>query len=157
MRLCTAILSLSLFAAVPAGSLPARAQAQDQLYTASRLQLDVTKVLVAQENAWNKGDLDSFLSHYKDDPATEAILSGPVRGTQNIHSAFHVQYPSRDAMGQLENSEVQVRALGENFALATGKYHLTRGRKAGGDAEGTFLSILEKTAQGWQIIFSDNT
>ena len=157
MRLRAVILSLSFLAVTNVLVLHSRAQAPDQLYTASRLQLDVTKVLIAQEAAWNKGDLDAYVSHYKDDPTTEAVLSGPVRGLPNIRSAFHINYPSRDSMGQIENSEVQVRALGENFALATGKYHLSRTKKSGGDAEGTFLSIMEKTAAGWQVIFTENT
>src|ERR1700744_6185959 len=122
MRVRTAVLFLSLFAV--AGLPCAPGQAPDQLYTASRLQLDVTKVLVAQENAWNKGDLDGFLSRYKDAPDTEAVLAGPVRGLPNIRAAFHATYPTREAMGQIENSEVEVRGLGENFALATGHYHL---------------------------------
>lgn len=157
MRFCTAILSLSLFTVANVLTTPSRAQAPDQLYTASRQQLDVTKVLIAQQAAWNKGDLDGFLSHYKDDPTTEAVLAGPVRGLPNIRSAFHINYPSRDSMGQIENTEVEVRGLGENFALATGKYHLSRSKKAGGDADGTFLSIMEKTPSGWQVIFSENT
>jgi ketosteroid isomerase-like protein len=60
-------------------------------------------------------------------------------------------------MGKLENSEVEVRELGEKFALVTGKYHLSRSKKAGGDATGTFTEIFEKTAAGWQVIFSENT
>ena len=60
MRLCTAVLSLSLFALAPTGA-ALHAQAPDQLYTATRLQLDVTKIVIAQQAAWNKGDLDSFL------------------------------------------------------------------------------------------------
>ena len=157
MRLCTAILSRSLFAVANAHSAPARAQAPDQLYTASREQLDVTKVLIAQQAAWNRGDLDGFLSHYKDDPTTEAVLAGSVRGLPNIRSAFHANYPNRDSMGHIENTEIQVRELGENFALATGKYHLSRTKKAGGDAEGTFLSIMEKTPAGWRVIITENT
>ena len=155
MRLRTAFLYLSLLPIAPA--LQATAQSGDQLYTATRLQLDVTKVLVAQENAWNRGDLDGFLAHYKDDAETEAVLAGPVRGMTNIRAAFHANYPTRESMGQIENSEVTVRALGEKFALATGKYHLIRSKKGGGEAVGTFLSIMEKTDTGWRIIFTENT
>jgi ketosteroid isomerase-like protein len=155
MHLRTALFFLSSFAG--AGIRPAAAQQPDQLYTASRLQLDVTKVLVAQENAWNKGDLDSYLSHYKDAPDTEAVLAGPVRGLPGIRAAFHASYPTRESMGQIEDSEVEVRGLGENFALATGHYHLIRSKKVGGEATGTFLDVMEKTAAGWKIVFTENT
>jgi uncharacterized protein (TIGR02246 family) len=155
MRLRTALLCFSLLPLAPV--VRARAQAGDQLYTATRLQLDVTKVLVAQENAWNRGDLDGYLAHYKDAPETEAVLASTARGMANIRAAFHANYPTRESMGQIENSEVTVRALGEKFALATGRYHLIRSKKAGGEAMGTFLSIMEKTDTGWRIIFTENT
>jgi len=135
----------------------AHAQQPDQLYTATKQQLDVTKVVLAQQAAWNTGDLDRYVSFYKDAQDTEAILAGPVLGLDAIRKAFHINFPNRDAMGAIENSEVTVRALGDNFALATGKYHLMRNKKAGGDAFGTFTQIFEKTAAGWQIIFSENT
>ncbi len=153
LRSRTAMLALTLSAL----ALPAAAQAPGQLYTASHQQLDVTKVLLAQQDAWNKGDLDGYLSHYKDAPDTQAVLDTPVRGLQNIRAAYHINYPSRETMGTLEQSEVEVRELGENFALATGKYHLTRPKKKGGDADGSFTEVFEKTTAGWQVIFSETT
>jgi ketosteroid isomerase-like protein len=140
------------------GALPALAQTPpDQLYTASHQQLDVTKALLAQQTAWNHGDLDGYLSRYKDAADTEAILAFPVRGLANIRAAFRTNYPNRETMGNLEQSEVEVRELGENFALATGKYHLARPKKNGGDAEGSFTEIFEKTPTGWLVIFSETT
>lgn len=147
------ILLLTLLLAIP----PASAQSSGQLYTATRLQLDVTKVLLAQEHSWNNGDLDGYLSHYKDASDTQVILEGPVRGLSNIRAAYHANYPTRDLMGTLEQSEVEVRALGDNFALATGRYHLTRPHKKGGDTEGGFTEVLEKTTAGWQVIYSETS
>ena len=135
----------------------ALAQQPDQLYTATRNQLDVTKVLLAQQEAWNKGDLDGYVSRYKDAPDTQAILGGSILGFANIRSAYRINFPNAEKMGTLENSEVSVRELGPNFALATGKYHLMRSKKGGGEAIGTFTDVFEKTAAGWQLIFSENT
>ncbi len=132
-------------------------QTNGQLYTASRQQLDVTKVVIAQENAWNKGDLDSYLAFYKDAPDTEAILNGPVRGLNAIRSAYHTSFPSKDIMGTLEQSSVEVRELGSSFAMALGHYKLVRPRKSGGDAEGNFTEIFEKTDGGWKLVFSETT
>lgn len=137
--------------------MPLPAQTPGQLYTATREQLDVTKIVIAQENSWNKGDLDAYLSHFKDAKDTEAVLNGPVRGLENIRSAYHTSFPNHDVMGQLEQTEVDVRELGSDYALATGKYRLTRSRKNGGEAQGTFTEIFEKTAEGWKLVFSQNT
>ena len=138
-------------------TVPLAAQQKDQLFTASREQLDVTKVLLAQEAAWNSGDLDGYVSHYKDAPDTQAILGTSAHGLETIRNAFRQNFPNSESMGRLENSEVDVRELGEKFALVTGKYHLSRSKRAGGDATGTFTEIFEKTAAGWQVIFSENT
>ena len=138
-------------------TVPLAAQQKDQLFTASREQLDVTKVLLAQEAAWNAGDLDGYVSHYKDAPDTQAILGTSAHGLETIRNAFRQNFPNSESMGRLENSEVDVRELGEKFALVTGKYHLSRSKRAGGDATGTFTEIFEKTAAGWQVIFSENT
>lgn len=128
-----------------------------QLYTASREQLDVTKIVLAQENAWNKGDLEAYLSFYKNAPETEAILNGPVHGFEAIRNAMRQSFPNREAMGSLEQSSVEVRELGPNFALALGHYKLVRSRKNGGEAEGNFTEVFEKTEDGWKLIFSENT
>ncbi len=133
------------------------AQSPDQMYTASRAQLDVTKVIIAQEKAWNNGDMDAYLSHFEDSKDTEAVLNGPVRGLPNIRSAYHIAFAGKEAMGHLEQTEVQVRELGPTFALATGRYHLQRVKKSGGDAQGTFTEVFEKTPSGWQLIFSEAT
>jgi ketosteroid isomerase-like protein len=146
-----------LILALTLSALHIKAQQPDQLFTATRLQLDVTKALLAQESAWNRGDLDAYLNFYKNAPDTQAILGAPLRGLPAIRARFHTSFPTRDTMGNLEQSQVDVRAMGETFALATGAYHLTRPRKAGGDVDGTFIDIFEKTPTGWQIIFTETT
>jgi uncharacterized protein (TIGR02246 family) len=150
-RLCVCILAFNLSAS---GAL---AQATGQLFTATKEQLDVAKVVLAQEDAWNHGDLTAYLSYYKDAPDTQAILGGPVRGLPAIRAAFRENFPSSTSMGTLEQSAVQVRELGDNFALAIGKYTLNRPHKDGGEATGSFTEVLERTPAGWKIIFSENT
>ncbi|QMV18598.1 DUF4440 domain-containing protein [Granulicella sp. 5B5] len=143
--------------AVACCALPALAQQADQLYTATHEQLEVTKTLLEQQAAWNKGDLAAYVNFYKGAPDTIAVLAAPVHGLQSIYNAYLVNFPNAAAMGSLDESEVNVRELGDNFALATGKYQLTRNKKAGGDAMGTFTDILEKTDRGWRIIYSSTT
>ena len=150
---CLPLIALALSLA----ALPVLAQAPDQLYTATHEQLDVTKALLAQAAAWNRADLDAYVSFYKDAPDTEAILANSVRGLQSIRNAYSINFPRAETMGTLDESEVTVKELGSNFALATGRYHLTRNKKGGGDADGIFTDVFEKTPAGWKIIFSETT
>jgi uncharacterized protein (TIGR02246 family) len=150
MRCPALLLTIALWTA------HALAQSSDPLFTASKQQLAVVKVVLAQQDEWNAGDLEKYLSHFKDAADTSMMLGAPVRGMGNIRNAFHLLYPNRESMGELDNSEVEVRELGENFALATGKYRLTRTKKGGGEIRGTFSEIFEKTPSGWKVIFSES-
>jgi ketosteroid isomerase-like protein len=118
---------------------------------------DVTAALTAQQAAWNKGDMQTYTSFYKDAMDTEALLPMPVHGLQSIRNQYAVNFANAEAMGTLEETDVKVRPLGEGFVLATGFYHLVRGKKAGGEADGTFTDIFESTPRGWKIIYSATT
>lgn len=154
-------LACSTFAALllaPPASSPAMAQGTDpQLHTASPTELAIIKVLLAQEKAWNSGDIDTFVQAYKDSPDT-LFLSGNVnRGFAGMAESYHHQYPSRAAMGTLAFSELEVRPLDERFALCIGKYHLERSKKEGGNADGLFSLVFEKTDKGWKIVVDHTT
>ena len=49
-------------------------------------------------------------------------------------------------------SEIAVRPLGSDYALANGRFALKRTAAGGGDAAGRFTLVLRKTKAGWKII-----
>ncbi len=150
--LSSATLALCLIASI----LPGHAQ-DPQLHTASPTELGVIKVLLAQEKAWNAGDINTFVQAYKDSPDT-LFLSGNInRGFAGMADSYHHQYPSRAAMGTLGFSELEAHPLDERFAYVIGKYHLERGKKEGGNADGLFSLIFEKTEKGWKIVVDHTT
>lgn len=134
-----------------------RAQDMQQLTTASRTQLDVVKVLLAQEAAWNRGDLEGFAQSYKNSPDILFITNVVNRGFAGMVEAYRRDYPSKAAMGTLTFSDLEVHPLDDNFAVAIGKYHLERGKKDGGNAEGMFSLVMEKTDKGWKIVVDHTT
>ena len=146
-----------VLAFVTLGLLPACAQDPNPLHTASRQELDVIKVLLAQETAWNRGDLNGFASAYKDAPDTLFITKQVSRGYAGLIEEYRRDYPSRSSMGTLAFSELEVRSLDDNYAVAIGKYHLDRGKKDGGSADGMFTQVFEKTDKGWKIIIDHTT
>jgi uncharacterized protein (TIGR02246 family) len=127
------------------------------LHTATRQELDVIKVLLAQEDAWNKGDINAFASGYKDAPDILFITRQVSRGYAGLLDEYRRDYPNRAAMGTLAYSELEVRPLDENFAVVIGKYHVERGKKEGGNADGMFSLVFEKTDKGWKIIVDHTT
>ena len=135
--------------------LPARSQ--HDLTTVPQQQLDVIKVLLAQEEAWNRGDLVAFIQTYKDSPDTLFITSTINRGFSGLLEEYRHNYPNRAAMGSLAFSGLEVHPLDDRFAVVIGRYSLERTKKDGGHAEGIFSLVLEKTDKGWKIIVDHTT
>jgi uncharacterized protein (TIGR02246 family) len=133
------------------------AQQPDPLHTASRQELNIIKVLVAQENAWNKGDLAAFASGYKDSPDTLFVTHQVFRGFTGLVDEYKRDYPNRAAMGTLTYSDMEVHPLDENFAVVIGHYHLDRSKKDGGSADGLFTLVFENTDNGWKIVIDHTT
>jgi ketosteroid isomerase-like protein len=179
-KLAAAILCLSLVCAIPARTVLAQSDPQsnssptlpnsqpaplpnpppDQsnpLHTASRTELDVVKVLLAQEHAWNLGDVAGYVRAYKDSPDTLFIDKQVTKGFHNILEDYEHNYTTRSSMGTLVFSELEVYPVADTVAICTGRYHLDRGKKDGGPAEGLFSLILEKTPDGWKIVLDHTT
>jgi ketosteroid isomerase-like protein len=135
--------------------------AQDEqgnpLHTASKLELDIVKTVLAEERAWNKGDLATYESGYKNSPNTIFMGAQISRGYSQMVEDYKRNYPNQAAMGTLEFSELEAYPLSDTFAACIGKYHLDRSKKQGGPADGTFSLVLEKTADGWKIVLDHTT
>ena len=112
----------------------------------------IKQVLADQVTAWNHGDIDSFMRGYKDSPETTFIGKTVRHGWQQVLERYKNSYSTKDAMGTLEFSELNIRMLGSEYAVATGRYHLTRTAAGGGEATGVFSLVWEKSAKGWKII-----
>ena len=135
-----------------------RAQdAPNPLHTATRAELDVVKVVLAQERAWNDGDLEGYAKGYKDSPDTLFIGRQVSRGYTQMLEDYKHNYPTKASMGTLGFSELEVHSLSDTFAICLGKYHLDRSKKEGGPADGLFSLVLEKTGQGWKIVLDHTT
>jgi ketosteroid isomerase-like protein len=140
-----------------AGSHATAQDADNPLHTATRQELDVVKVLLAQEKAWNDGDLDAYAKGYKNSPDTIFIGKQISRGYAEMLDDYKHNYPTKASMGTLGFSELEVHPLNDSFAICLGKYHLDRTKKEGGPADGSFSLVLEKTADGWKIVLDHTT
>jgi ketosteroid isomerase-like protein len=148
------LLALLVFAPAAPGALHAQTS---NLKTATQLELDVIKVLLRQEAAWDRGDLDGFAEGYKNSPDTLFINTQVQRGYDSMLAAYHRNYPNKEAMGTLAFSDLEVHPLGDSFALCIGRFHLERSKKAGGNSDGLFTLVLEKTPAGWKIVVDHTT
>ena len=114
---------------------------------------EIRTILKDSETAWNRGDLVTFASYYDDSSETTFIGKEVTRGgTRAILDRYRRGYPTPEAMGTLTFSELEIRPLAKDVALAIGKFSLKRTSAGGGDTSGRFTLVLKKTRSGWKII-----
>jgi len=106
---------------------------------------------------WNRGDLDAFATSYKNAPDILFIGRKISRGYDQMLATYKAGYPTKEKMGELTFTQLEVQPLDSHFATATGHFHLERTEAGGGNADGYFLLVLEKTPAGWKIVRDDTT
>jgi uncharacterized protein (TIGR02246 family) len=112
----------------------------------------IKQAIQEQADAWNRGDVESFMKSYNNAPDTTFIGKTVQQGYAPILERYKKAYPNKDAMGTLDFSAITVRDLGADYAVVTGRFHLTRNAAGGGDTSGIFSLVWEKTPDGWRII-----
>lgn len=106
---------------------------------------------------WNRGDIDTFATSYKNSPDILFIGRTISRGYQQMVATYKRNYASRAQMGTLNFTQLEVQPLDARFATVTGHFHLERTQAGGGNANGYFLLVFEKTPAGWKIVRDDST
>jgi ketosteroid isomerase-like protein len=110
----------------------------------------VRAVLDAQRDAWNRGDLEGYMDGYSRSADTVFISGDNVtRGWQTVLDRYKKNYNSREKMGTLTFSDLEITPLGNDTALVLGRWQLER---ASDEPHGRFTLILRHTKQGWKIV-----
>lgn len=117
----------------------------------------IKALLERQAADWNRGDMDAFATGYKNAPDILFIGKTVEHGYAGMLAGYKAHYATREAMGKLSFSDLAVQPLDPHFATATGHFHLERTAGGGGNADGHFLLVLEKTRSGWKIVRDDTT
>ncbi len=117
----------------------------------------IVAVLNKSVDDWNRGDLDAFATSYKDSPDILFMGRTIQHGYAQMLARYKGSYPTRETMGVLSFTGLEVQPIDERVATVTGRYHLERTAAGGGNADGFFLLVMERTPQGWKIIRDDTT
>ena len=107
------------------------------------------KALNATAAMWNRGDLDGFMAPYAAS-ATYMTAAGPI-GVDAMRARYLAKYFTGTRPDQqLRFDELDVRTLGADHALMTGRYVLAGGGKP--DQAGRFSLVWMRTPAGWRIL-----
>jgi ketosteroid isomerase-like protein len=113
---------------------------------------DVHQVIVQQQNAWNRGDLEAFMSGYWNSPEL-TFFSGAheSKGWQAAIDRYKKSYQGAGhEMGKLEFTNLRIEMLGSDAAFVRGEFHLTM--SDGKTPHGLFTLIFKKFPEGWKIV-----
>jgi len=116
--------------------------------------LAITKVLYAQQEAWNLGDIDAFMEGYwKSDQLVFSGAAGPTYGWKATRDRYINNYPDQPTMGKLRFTLLNLQQQSPTVVQLIGKFELFREM---GDASGYFTLIWRKFGDRWLIV-SDHT
>lgn len=111
---------------------------------------EIRRVLNEQDAAWNRGDIEAFVSYYwKSGGLTFAGSNGVTRGWDGLLARYRRSYPDKAAMGRLSFSNLEIHLLEPESALVLGRWRLDRQKDTPG---GTFSLVLRRFPEGWRIV-----
>jgi len=112
--------------------------------------MEIRSVLQAQQEAWNRGDIDGFMSGYAHSASTVFISGDSIsRGWETVRDRYKEKYSDRTKMGTLTFSDLEITPLGVDAAVASGRWTLKR---ESDQPHGRFTLILKRLPEGWRIV-----
>jgi len=110
----------------------------------------IRAVLDTQRDAWNHGDIDGYMDGYDRSLDTVFVSGDRInRGWQTVLDRYKKSYDSREKMGVLTFSDVEITVLSKDAAAVLGRWRLKR---TNDEPHGTFTLLFRKTKTGWKIV-----
>lgn len=146
----TLFYSFILFGFIAALPVSARCQRSSTASESSQSIAAIRAVLEAQRDAWNRGDIDGYMDGYDRSEKTVFVSGDNVnRGWQTVLERYKRTYDTREKMGVLTFSDLEITLLGSNSASVLGRWSLKR---ATDEPHGRFTLIFKRTTKGWRIV-----
>lgn len=115
----------------------------------SNAETAILKVMDDQAAAWNKGDIEGYMSGYwVSDKLTFVSGDTVTRGWQATLDRYKKGYDTREKMGSLTFSDLEMTILSKDAAIVLGSWHLQRAKDA---PHGKFTLVFRKFKEGWRI------
>lgn len=111
---------------------------------------EIRKVMDEQAAAWNRGDIEGFMNGYWKSGELKFVSGDRVtRGWQPTLDNYKKSYDTREKMGTLTFSDLDINVLSKDAAVVLGNWSLQRATDKPG---GKFTLIFRKLKEGWRIV-----
>lgn len=120
------------------------------VFSQSKNEDAIRKVLDKQLEAWNQGNLDEYMKGYwKNDSLMFVGQSGITFGYENTLDNYKKNYKDTVQMGKLSFEVLRVKPLAMDTYFVVGKWFLKR---TVGDVGGVYTLVFRKIKGSWVII-----
>ena len=121
------------------------AQSKDE-----KIKADIRKVMDEQVAAWNRGDIEGFMKGYWNSPQMTFVSGNNVtKGWQPTLDRYKKSYNTREKMGVLSFTDLEITVTGKESAVVLGRFTLVREKDK---PTGMFTLNFRKFKDGWKII-----
>lgn len=115
-----------------------------------KARLAIRKVMDEQAAAWNRGDIETFMTGYWNSPELKFVSGERItRGWQTTLDNYKKNYSTREKMGTLAFTDLEITILSKDAAVVLGNWALTREKD---NPKGKFTLIFRKFKDGWRIV-----
>lgn len=138
-------MKILIFAFLVLSVVSVSAQSKDEKTKAA-----IKKAMDDQTAAWNRGDIEGFMQGYWNSPEMMFVSGDTMtKGWQPTLERYKKGYDTKEKMGVLEFSELEITLTGKDSAVVFGRFTLVREKDK---PTGLFTLNFRKFKDGWKII-----
>ncbi|RMA81236.1 YybH family protein [Umboniibacter marinipuniceus] len=153
-RLLLTVPALTLAALFMSNEISAQPAQSTESNQQTEIEHPSLRVLMAQQDAWNNGDLDAFMQGYwQSDQLSFVGSESLTKGWDETLARYKARYPDAATMGKLKFEVIELRPLQTDFLWMIGVWTLERSE----DRPSGHFSLLWQKIDGQWLIISDHS
>jgi uncharacterized protein (TIGR02246 family) len=109
----------------------------------------IEATLAAQRDAWNRGDLETFMQAYTREHLVFTSGGNIRRGWDETLARYRERYAEGGNMGRLAFTDLEIRSVAPDAAVVLGRWEVSESQEAG---RGVFTLVMVREGDAWRIV-----
>lgn len=116
----------------------------------SKITKEISGQILLQQNAWNNGDIEGYMSFYNNSDSLKFVTkNGVTSGFNNVLKKYKESFPDKEKMGILKFGNLSYKIIDKNNVIVIGSWELIFKNDSKG---GYFMLLWEKINGKWKIV-----